>query len=208
MKSIIFACVALGLLACCQGGGTPIWPLEWTSNFNETAYYNLNGINSSGQTNGIFYYDFGRARQRIDRDNGQFDRYCGTELPGVEAKCQMITVNNALWLVFPDQQKCCECCTNAQGCGVVSNSWLSRSEFKGTQTLGGYEVNVWFEQGFGENWYYDTTLGHFPVGIFMTGDLEMQFDPKTYTTASIDDSMFVLPGYCSGMCTNSPNCRS
>lgn len=201
---LVSAALLLSFGSCIE---PPIWALEWTSSFNETGV-DLNNTNISGQTNGVLYYDFGRNRQRIDRDNGRYDRLCGTEMKDVDTPCSQITVNNALWLVFTEQQQCCECCTNAGGCAVVSNTWLSRAVYQGTQTIAGYDADVWYEQGAGDNYYYDTTVGSFPVALYMPGVDYLQFDPQTYTTKSIEDSLFVLPGYCSGKCTNSWVCNA
>lgn len=207
MRQTAALVLALVFVAGCNCTVTPLWPLEWTSNFNETAV-DLNNTSITGQTDGIFYYNFGGGKQRIDRVNGQYDRICGTQKPGVSASCSQIITQEALWVIYPDTQECCECCTKVGGCSVVSNSWLATSHFQGTETYAGYEVNVWEKQGVGETYYYETTVGKFPVAIFQTGADYMQFDPTTYSTKNIDNSVFDLPGYCGGKCTTSWYCNS
>lgn len=108
----------------------PVWPEMFQQNFEEKLTYPVLGTH---ETNGTYYYDFANRRYRIDRANGRYDRYCG--LNGakafVDTPCTHLVVNGMRWLIYPEKQECCQCCTSEQGCGVLFPTWMNNATFIG-----------------------------------------------------------------------------
>lgn len=47
------------------------------------------------------------------------------------ATCSQVTKNDALYVVLPDDNQCCKCCTKAQGCNITPRDWLKDYEYVG-----------------------------------------------------------------------------
>lgn len=71
------------------------------------------------------------------------NRYCLTVHPLKDTPCTHLVVGGVRYLIFPELDECCQCCTAAQGCGVLSPSWLQGAEYGGQVTLRGYEAHKW-----------------------------------------------------------------
>lgn len=83
--SIILLILALGYLSNTQT--PPIFPEQYQLDFDETAKFI-----SSGTTKGTIYYDSKNNRQVITRENGKFDRYCGSVYKTTNTPCNHIVV--------------------------------------------------------------------------------------------------------------------
>lgn len=108
----------------------PVWPDMFQQSFQESFYYPVLGTH---KTNGTYYYDFANRRYRIDRANGRYDRYCGLngEKAFVDTPCTQLVVEGMRWLIYPEKQECCQCCTSEQGCGVLFPTWMNNATFIG-----------------------------------------------------------------------------
>lgn len=65
----------------------PVWPDQFTMDFNETAKMFI-----SGKTTGTWYYDASNNRQVIERKNGRHDRYCNSVFELQDTPCRHIVV--------------------------------------------------------------------------------------------------------------------
>ena len=65
----------------------PLWPSQFQVEFNETASFV-----GTGQTKGIFYYDYVNNKQFMSRENGKYDRYCGSVFKLTDTPCNHIIV--------------------------------------------------------------------------------------------------------------------
>merc|ERR1711874_365779 len=63
------------------------WPNNWSSHFTETVKIPLRG---SQYIEGNWYFDFPNRKFRVDRTNGNFDRYCGTVYKFSDTPCSHI----------------------------------------------------------------------------------------------------------------------
>ncbi|KNC53032.1 uncharacterized protein AMSG_09324 [Thecamonas trahens ATCC 50062] len=186
----------------------PVWPGTFTIAFNETA--SIPHI-ISGQTTGVMYYDAAHGRSLVTRVNGKYDRYCGSVEIARNTPCNHLVVPSASgqqvrYLDFPERKYCCQCCTQAQGCGVVSPDWMANATFEGETTYGGYNTYEWNAKGLQANLYYETVDGSIPVRLNQVPDDVQDFDPTTWSTAPLDDSLFDVPSYCGGKCYTSVVC--
>ncbi len=71
------------------------------------------------------------AATLITRVNGKHDRYCGT-VKRQDTPCQHLVTDGRRWLVFPEANYCCMCCTAERGCGILKRDWLQDATFIGT----------------------------------------------------------------------------
>lgn len=181
----------------------PSWAPTWTANFSESMQ---DGPIISGSTTGTYYYDYANGRSRIDRKDGKYDRYCGTEEIDVSTPCSQIVLEKEFWLLFEEKEKCCKCCTEAEGCGVVRPDWLKGAKYDGEFTFEGYIADRWEKEGNRKNFYYSTVIGSFPLAVDMENLDKIVYNPKTYVTTPVDDSLFVLPSYCVERCLISIAC--
>ena len=196
------------LLALCFGSimtiTAPDWATVWSAKFKESAAMPLLG---NATITGTFTYqnDGTTFRTKVVRDTGRNDRYCGTVVTGINTPCTQIVRDGKRYLVFPQRQYCCMCCTNADGCGVVNRNWAASGVFTGVQQGIYNEFEV---QGLQSNWVWYTQSG-IPKKVFQAPQSDMIFDETTYSTAPVADSEFDLPTYkqsCETLCPDSSVC--
>eukprot|EP00670_Eutreptiella_braarudii_P004126 CAMPEP_0174297718 /NCGR_PEP_ID=MMETSP0809-20121228/51782_1 /TAXON_ID=73025 ORGANISM="Eutreptiella gymnastica-like, Strain CCMP1594" /NCGR_SAMPLE_ID=MMETSP0809 /ASSEMBLY_ACC=CAM_ASM_000658 /LENGTH=208 /DNA_ID=CAMNT_0015401693 /DNA_START=32 /DNA_END=658 /DNA_ORIENTATION=+ len=173
----------------------PVWPDVFSQPFNETALV--------GHTTGYYYYDWPNRRARTDRENGAWDRYCGSVHPFVTTPCQHIVRDGVRYLNFPRLNKCCACCTAAKGCGVLYPNWFEKA---GAKYLGHYKsrqgimCDKWEIKGLQSNYYYETKEGIMAELMQMPND-DQVFDVHRFKKGcSLPDSLFQLPPNCSKQC--------
>merc|ERR1712019_6566 len=181
----------------------PVWPNQFTQEFNETFKYPAIGSHS---TKGTYFYDFPNRRYRIDRENGRYDRYCGFN--GVRAfqdtPCTQLVINGMRWLIYPEKQECCQCCDAAHGCGVLKPTWLSGAIFVG-ESNGYYK---WNQKGLQDNFYVERASDRVMVRINQVPNDIQDFHPDTFKN-TVDPSVFELPSYCKpGKCSYLSTCRA
>ena len=82
-------------------------------------------------TKGTFFYDSVSQRYRVDRDNGKWDRYCGSVYKLTDTPCQHFVFEGKRYLNFPEKNDCCYCCDSAHGCGILKRDWLTGAKFEG-----------------------------------------------------------------------------
>lgn len=82
--------------------------------------------------NGQMFYDAKNNRERVDRNQGQHDLFCGSVLPNISTPCTQITVNNKRYINFPKKKICCFCCDSEHGCGILRQDWLNGAKYLGT----------------------------------------------------------------------------
>jgi len=170
----------------------PVWPDQFQIDFDETLYYPIIGSHS---TSGRYYYDYTNRRYRIDRKNGRFDRYCG--LNGIKAfqntPCTHLVVDGIRWIVYPEKKECCQCCSEANGCGILKPNWLEGAEFLG-------EANglfKWNKPGLQPNYYFDRMADRIMLKIEQVPNDTQFFRPETFNkTISNPSKVFTLPSYC------------
>ena len=170
----------------------PVWVPTFTQTFQETTK-----IFSSHHTNGTYYYDYAHSRQRIDRDNGAHDRYCGSVHSG-DTPCTQLVINAKRYIIFPKIKSCCMCCTAEKGCGLLSPNWLQNATYVGEVEYGEFKVSKWDKKGLQNNYYYQLLSSKTPVPVAIDqqpNDL-MEFNPLSFNTQPISDSLFELPSYC------------
>lgn len=192
-------------LAAADTPAAPVWPETFTQEYEETVIYPVIGKKT---TKGTYYFDISdkdNMMTRIDRDNGQWDRYCGLTHGQFSAStCNQYIVGGDRYIHYADTDDCCYCCSADHGCGVLRNDWISDGDFLGVEDMDGVSTYKWNKQGLQANWYYETVADapedRIPIKTDMgpgeSTDFIQDFIPGTFKK-SVDPGVFDLPKSCS-----------
>jgi hypothetical protein len=189
----VFLIIQTALAATPAG---PVWPNTFWQPFSEKIYYGP--IEDS--TTGTYYYDWTKLVYRIDRSNGQYDRYCGILSPYSFDKtpCTHYVVGGNRYLYYPDYKECCYCCNDTQGCGVLKPTWMQNATFIDTEVHNGVSTYKWDQKGNQDNFIYETVdpnpLNRVTVSLYQVPDDYMDFGSRS---TSIPAGTFTLPSVCS-----------
>lgn len=85
----------------------PVLPDTFMVQFNETLYPSYPNRSIKYYTHGVQYYDFPSRSGRVDRQHGQYDRFCSYKgMP--DTPCIQLVVNGIRWIVRPELKTCCQ----------------------------------------------------------------------------------------------------
>lgn len=121
----------------------PVWPSNFTASWNEETTWTGVKKYTGGST--TYKWNNGVNPQMIwARFDGWADIYCNTSLPQpYDTQCQHIVTGGIRYLYYPILKKCCQCCNNAQGCGVPAPTFMSNAEYLGYKLYLGRYVYSW-----------------------------------------------------------------
>jgi hypothetical protein len=181
----------------CPPTATPIWPDQFEQTFEETLKYPVLGSHS---TNGKFFYDWTNKRYRVDRENGHYDRYCGSVYPFSNTECSHIVVDGDRYLWYPEKDYCCYCCSAQHGCGLLKPDWLSGAKFEDYVTEDGDDQTVfekWNKPGLQDNFYFARAKDRVMRKIDQVPNDIQTFNLDSFSLGIKDQSVFTLPKECS-----------
>ena len=196
---LIIAIISITSTLCIEAenisnDAAPVWPNQFEQEFSETLTYPLIG---SSQTKGKFFYDWTNKRYRIDRDNGKWDRYCGSVYKLTDTPCSQIVADGKRYLYFPKKDYCCYCCDSAHGCGVLKPDWLAGAEYTGKKTdSNGVNYDVWDKSGLQHNYYWATEDKRIMAKIDQQPNDLQEFDVNSFKEGITDAGIFNLPQKC------------
>ena len=174
----------------------PVWPAQFEESFEETLKYPILG---SHTTSGKFYYDWTNKRYRVDRDNGHYDRYCGSVYTFSNTPCSHIVVEGDRYLYFPEKNYCCYCCSSDHGCGLLKPNWLDGAKFvdyvkeEGDETV----FEKWNKPGLQDNFYMARASDRVMRQMDQVPNDIQTFDMASYYEGIRDENVFNLPDKCS-----------
>merc|ERR1712113_122606 len=174
----------------------PVLPETFQVSFDESATFGL-------KTEGKLWYDYEHLVERVDRENGKGDRYCGAAKFLKNTPCTHLTANGTRYLIYDELDFCCTCCYDENGCGVLRRDFLSEAKYVGEEKIFGIEAEHWEVIGLQKNGYWETKDGQ-PVRLTQGGTDDMVFK-SDFSTESIDPDVFAVPegcskNLCSGTC--------
>jgi hypothetical protein len=171
------------------------WPVEFYQTFNETT-----SVLHGGVTSGRMWYSSSMRMERVDREQGQYDRYCGS-VDKTSGPCtHLVRQDGKRYLIWPDKKKCYMCCDASKGCGLLSSDWLKTAQFIGQQEYQGQQCYQWNIKGLQMNSYYATEKG-VPCRLYQAPNDDMLFDLNTFLVGPFDESVFAMPSYkCDAHC--------
>ena len=203
MKLAFLICALLASAVVGQTPSPKVWSTTWSSEFKEHIILNGRG---SGDVTGKWYYDLSTRRFRIDRSNGNLDRYCGLTKYFQNTPCNQYVVDEWRYLHFPQLSYCCKCCGTQHGCGIVSPNWFSGGKYSPKDNfIDGVAVDSFDVEGLQENLYAQTSDKQIPKRIYQEPQSDMIFNQNTYST-NVDPNVFQLPSGCSDFCPGNSIC--
>ena len=176
---------------------TPRWPDQFEQSFTEKFSYAF----LKGTTKGNFFYDWPTRRYRVDRENGKYDRFCGSIYKFQDTPCSHIVADGNRYLYFPDKNYCCKCCENKDGCGVLKPDWLEGGKFIDLEKdTNGVYLEKWDKPGMQSNFYWGVHSNVEEERIMRRVDQvpnDMQdFDVSSFYRGIRDHKVFDLPSKC------------
>ena len=185
--------IALTLLIAVSQAQKPVvqpWANDWYADFTETIEFPLRGHDT---TKGKWWYSWTQKAFRVDRENGNYDRYCGLTKKFQNTPCTQIVTGGTRYLYFPKDKYCCNCCSAAHGCGITKPTWTATGEFVGSHTDSkGVSYNEWNIQGGMKN-IWGATTDNKAYRLYQEPLSDMLWDVTTYSTDAIPSSVFDLP---------------
>ena len=182
----------------------PSWPNSFISNFTENFKADSFSKNSTGFYALDLGFDGGKGAQLIYRSDGT-NTNCGQFHPG--AACTQLAVNEQRYLIFPELNTCCTCCSWKDGCGPIVPGWTSDAKYVGQKSINGETCDDFLIQGFEANHLLQTTDGTRLCELDNAGSDHMFFSRVGYST-KVDPSVFALPaGGCSERCGKKGECQ-
>ena len=165
------------------------WPAEFAISFTDNMYTPVKGHKA---TQGRWYYSWTQKAFRIDRNEGSYNHYCGAGVNYQEAPCSIFVKNGKRYIHYPTLNKCCFCCANENGCGIMIPDWFKGSTYEGTTTIGPYKVDHYLKIANEHNLISFVHGTNTIYQIFQQPESNMIFDPATieYSTPS---ELFDLP---------------
>ena len=157
--------------------------------------------------NGQLFYEASKNRERIDRVNGQFDKFCSSVLPNVSTPCTQTTVHDRRYIIYPQRRQCCFCCDSAHGCGILKTTWLDGANYMGMETIDGTAYDKWEKKGGEDNYWWATTDNDQIPRRLQEGDSHVfDFVVSSFENITFPDTLFEIPTYCTSSCPLSSIC--
>ena len=193
----------------------PQWNPVWYQNFSETTTSAAYGINT---VTGTYYYNSTSGQGRVDRSTGRYNKYCGKNdwFTFFDTPCTHLITNGIRYLVYPELNICCNCCSDQDGCGILIPNWLNNSVFLGQYIFGsspGVEAYLWDKIGKRDNFYWETADKDPLSRTMLELDNNGPDDKMIFNTGRMTDftsSVFDLPSYClpEVMCDGTSHCSA
>lgn len=190
----IVVIVSALLIVACEDPKPDAWENQWEADFTEKVEVPLVSI-LSNTVKGKWVYDYTNNQFFISRDNGKYDRYCGTIYKFRSTPCNQIVKDNKRYFHFPERKFCCKCCDGTHGCGIVKPDWFSSGKYVGEKSMKSHSTKYkqWDVKGLQSNIYGEITETKTPYRIFQDPLSDMYFDVDSYKTTITDPSVFDLP---------------
>lgn len=190
MKTIIIFLVVLGAVVSTDPKPKR-WADQWEADFNEKIHVPIFG---DDHVSGKWAYDWENKMFFVGRDNGKFDRYCGSIYKFSSTPCNQIVREGKRYIHFPEKKFCCMCCTEEKGCGIVKPDWFFSGVYeKEGKTDSGKAYNEFNVKGLQNNYYDEIKESQTPYRIFQDPLSDMVFKPDTYKEIISNKSIFDLP---------------
>ena len=198
--------------AWAQTPAFPLWNPVWYSNFTETRTYAAYGVS---EVTGVWYYNASLNISRMDRSSGRNDPFCGMNdwFMFFDTPCTHLINNGIRYMVYPQLQICCNCCSDSDGCGIIKPTWLNGAQYLGQYLYGtpAVESYLWNQMGNSNNFYWETVdpvpLNRVMLQLNNGGpDDEFIFPDGRFT--DFPTNIFNVPTYCQSniMCDDTSVC--
>ena len=123
----LIAILCLATSTLCLADTASSWPSKWQATFTEKLGMPLRGEET---VTGTFAYDANNRMLRVDRSNGNLDRYCGTIFKFTNTPCNQIVRDGKRYFFFPEKKYCCMCCSRSDGCDIINKEFPTHGKFE------------------------------------------------------------------------------
>ena len=189
MKIPIIILTFLALITVITAPNPPVWAVRFQHEFTE-------GYTSTVSRDlGKIWYDAGRGLQRIDRNSGKFDYFCGA-ISSLVTICIQLVKDNRNWIYFPLIGQCCLCCEKSNGCGMLRQDWLRNTRYVGTEVISGQSFNKYVDEESGIDYWTTTDSKQISRRLVEDGSVTKDFVLNTYSEGPIQETIWNLPNYC------------
>ena len=179
------------------------WPETFFANFceslnssthdeNFTAYYALD-LSYQGKNGNV-------GASAVYRSDGKTAlKICEAFHPNTA--CIQLAVSGHRYLVFPDIEKCCRCCSWEHGCGPLMQNWTAPAVYMGRRNVSGLSCDKFSIAGEveKENYLAQTTDGKQLCELDNGGLDQMYFNQTTWLN-HVNPRLFDLPAECESHC--------
>ena len=161
---------------------------------------------------GIGFYALDKHREKIIFQDGTADHLCSSYYN--HTSCVQLTTQGYRYLIFPEKDDCCKCCTYTRGSylcgGPLSSSWVSNKtgnlQYLGVEDVRGKKCHKWNAHGFYDpNFYFEFVSSGLPceIDVFnylrnpsQRSDNQYIFMEETVTEEYDSHKMFKVPAMC------------
>ena len=121
----------------------PIWPAHFSMSITQKVMPN----SSSFEYNtGKIWVDYDKNNLRMQKNDSRYDSYCNAVLPNWSVPCTQIINKGIKYVVFPNNNLCCECCNIADpNCPFWRRDWLINSTYAGTRVINWNVYDQWLQ---------------------------------------------------------------
>ena len=171
----------------------PYWHKRFSIRFNLTSI-----VIFQRTTAGRWWYDSDEEREVIYLEDGRGDDICGSIRPFSASACKQVYIRGNRFVVFPDSDECCWCCSSASSsCSMLSSYWLDDARYLDEAILAGYETYKWFTRRAAiATLYWSTKEESIPVELDAFPRAFQSFDPASFDQRPFDPDLFLLPKHC------------
>jgi len=185
------------------------WPDAFFANFSEHLNSSFLFPNSSHGANFTAYYALDLSYKGKDGHVGASAVYrsdgktalkiCHAFHPNTA--CIQMKVSGHLYLVYPEINECCRCCSWEHGCGPLKRNWTAPAVYMGRRNISGLQCDKFSVAGEieAENYLAQTTDGKHLCELDNGGIDQMYFDQTSWLD-SVDPGLFDLPAGCDAHC--------
>eukprot|EP01012_Entosiphon_sulcatum_P046057 TRINITY_DN6169_c0_g1_i1.p1 TRINITY_DN6169_c0_g1~~TRINITY_DN6169_c0_g1_i1.p1 ORF type:complete len:205 (-),score=40.25 TRINITY_DN6169_c0_g1_i1:27-641(-) len=195
MHAMKVAVVAgLALLASAQDP-SPTWGPSFLATFEEKTL--------KGESTGYFALDLdypNGGAQAIFRQDGSADRICSAFQEQPHQSCAHVAVGANRYILWPDTNKCCICCSREQGCGPLNRHWVQNATFLGTAEVNGQSCNSWSIKGFQMNYLLESVESPEKVCLLSNAGIDNMTFSLSSWSPTVDPKYFSVPTNCTERC--------
>jgi hypothetical protein len=186
----------------------PHWPSSFFANFTET----FSVAQKSAVHHGWFALDLNYSSggfvgaEAIYRVDGQTAIGICKDFHK-DTACIELAVAGQRYIVFPEIQECCRCCSWKNGCGPLRSAWVDNASFIGVTPFDGEQCNRFSIPGEveKENYISQTLDGKQLCELNNGGADQMNFTLSTWS-GTVDPRLFDLPAGCDKHCGQRSAC--
>lgn len=188
LLKVIFSILLLNFV--CSQQTAKSWANTWQAN-----------VLINGSVNGQWKYNYPEGLFYLYKEKSSSDQFCSTIFKNQEIPCYILVRDHNRYIVFPDKNFCCKCCTAKNGCDVLKPNWVTNLEFFEEIT---YKNEEAFEYKLSTRDYIESKEKQIPLRLTEGSIIEF----KDYSEVITDANVFDMPSSCHDSCGFNTACKN